>query len=210
MKLEGIAPCNLGGGGKSNRLPAVTQRSPSVRFHVLRRPLRLTGRRLMEGPQRVRPAGALASARRQAVPAAGRPGGSCAGRVESERIDKQRIEEGEFGVTKLPPSPTLPSPKPRSTTAGFFLFCGVGRGCRITGFSRTSSTNGLVFTIATSAFAKARSVRAVWHGAYTTYEEARRTAAEMSPKKGAQLIAAFDTRKTSRTIWHARFALGAR
>jgi hypothetical protein len=68
MKLEGIAPCNLGGGGKSNRLPAVTQRSPSVRFHVLRRPLRLTGRRLMEGPQRVRPAGALASARRQAVP----------------------------------------------------------------------------------------------------------------------------------------------
>ena len=26
-----------------------------------------------------------------------------------------------------------------------------------------------------------------WHGAYTTYEEARRTAAELSPKKGAQL-----------------------
>jgi hypothetical protein len=51
MKLEGIAPCNLGGGGKSNRLPAVTQRSPSVRFHVQRRPLRRTGRRLMEGPR---------------------------------------------------------------------------------------------------------------------------------------------------------------
>jgi hypothetical protein len=26
-----------------------------------------------------------------------------------------------------------------------------------------------------------------WHGAYSTYEEARRTAAVMSPKKGAQL-----------------------
>jgi len=26
-----------------------------------------------------------------------------------------------------------------------------------------------------------------WHGAFPTYEEARRTAAEMSPKKGAQL-----------------------
>jgi hypothetical protein len=26
-----------------------------------------------------------------------------------------------------------------------------------------------------------------WHGAYGTYDEARRTAAEMAPKKGAQL-----------------------
>jgi hypothetical protein len=26
-----------------------------------------------------------------------------------------------------------------------------------------------------------------WHGAFSSYEEARRTAAEMSPQKGAQL-----------------------
>jgi hypothetical protein len=65
------------------------------------------------------------------------------------------------------------------------------------------------FSVRKGAISPGR-LEGTWHGAYTTYEEARRTAAEMSPKKGAQLIAAFDTRKTSRTIWHARFALGAR
>jgi len=42
-----------------------------------------------------------------------------------------------------------------------------------------------------------------WHGAYGTYDEARRTAAEMAPKKGAQLNCALCHTQYSARQWDA-------
>ena len=109
-------------------------------------------------------------------------------KVESERINERRIEEGRARRDQAAPQPDIAEPKPRSTTAGFFLFCGVEGDAGLL-FQDKLFKRACIHRSNCSVRKGAISPgpEGTWHGAYTTYEEARRTAAELSPKKGAQL-----------------------
>ena len=104
-------------------------------------------------------------------------------------------------MTQLPPSPTLPSQNPALPRRGFSFFVELKGMPDYWVFQDKLFKRACIHRSNCSVRKGAISPgpEGTWHGAYTTYEEARRTAAELSPKKGAQLIAAFATRKTSKT-----------
>ena len=100
------------------------------------------------------------------------------------------LKRGELGVTQLPPSPTLPSQNPALPRRGFSFFVELKGMPDYWVFQDKLFKRACIHrsncSVRKSAISPGR-LEGTWHGAYTTYEEARRTAAELSPKKGAQL-----------------------
>jgi hypothetical protein len=96
----------------------------------------------------------------------------------------------ELGVTKLPPSPTLPSQNPALPRRGFSFFVELKGMPDYWVFQDKLFKRACIHrsncSVRKGAISPGR-LEGTWHGAYTTYEEARRTAAELSPNKGAQL-----------------------
>jgi len=93
-------------------------------------------------------------------------------------------------VTQLPPSPTLPSQNPALPRRGFSFFVELKGMPDYWVFQDKLFKRACIHrsncSVRKGAINPGR-LEGTWHGAYTTYEEASRTAAELSPKKGAQL-----------------------
>ena len=111
-------------------------------------------------------------------------------KVESERINERRIEEGRARRDQAAPQPDIASQNPALPRRGFSFFVELKGMPDYWVFQDKLFKRACIHrsncSVRKGAISPGR-LEGTWHGAYTTYEEARRTAAELSPKKGAQL-----------------------